>query len=204
MKPTDVPGALNMGEVIAHLSEVMPEEMILTNGAGNYTVWAHRFHKHRRYRTQLAPTSGSMGYGVPAAVAAKLTAPDVPVVSISGDGCFLMTAQEMATARRYGAGIIYLVVNNGMFGTIRMHQERHHPNRKIATDLFNPDFVGYAAAYGIGGERVTDTAEFPSTLERARIAKEGYLIELVVDEQAITPTQSLTDVTEQGRKERAN
>ena len=147
LKPTEVPGDVNMADVIAHLSDVMPKDMILTNGAGNYTVWGHRFHKHRAYRTQLAPTSGSMGYGVPAAVAAKIVSPDTPVVSLSGDGCFLMAAQEMATAHQYGADIIYLVVNNGMYGTIRMHQERHHPDRKIATDLINPDFVTYAKAF---------------------------------------------------------
>ena len=200
LKPTDVPGKLNMAEVIRHLTETMPKDTILTNGAGNYTVWAHRFHEHCGYRTQLAPTSGSMGYGVPAAVAAKITAPERPVVSYSGDGCFLMAAQEMATARQYSADVIYLVVNNGMLGTIRMHQERNHPDRTIGTDLFNPDFVAYAAAYGIGGEAVTDTEDFPAALERARAAKGGYLIELIVDQQALTPTQTLSQATEQGRK----
>lgn len=199
LKPTPVPGALNMSEVIGHLTEVMPKDTILTNGAGNYTVWAHRFHRHCSYRTQLAPTSGSMGYGVPAAVAAKITTPDRPVIAISGDGCFLMSAQEMATARQYGADVIYLVVNNGMYGTIRMHQERNHPDRKMATDLVNPDFVTYAAAFGIAGERVETTADFPAALERARKAAGGYLIELVVDQEALTPTQTLQQATEQGR-----
>lgn len=200
LQPTDVPGALNMSRVIRHVTDTMPADTIVTNGAGNYTVWIHRFHRHRRFRTQLAPTSGSMGYGVPAAVAAKLTAPETPVISIAGDGCFLMSAQEMATARQYGADVIYLVVNNGMLGTIRMHQERNHPDRKMATDLFNPDFVGYAASFGIGGERVDTTEDFPAALERARKAKGGYLIELVVDPQALTPTQTLAQAAEQGRK----
>jgi acetolactate synthase-1/2/3 large subunit len=178
----------------------MPKDTILTNGAGNYTVWAHRFYRHRAYRTQLAPTSGSMGYGVPAAVAAKLVAPDQPVISLSGDGCFLMTAQELATAQQYGADVIYMVVNNGMLGTIRMHQERNHPDRKFATDLHNPDFVAYAASFGIGGERVEATAQFPAALERARKAKGGYLIELLVDKEALTPVQTLSQATEQGRR----
>ncbi|WP_399202943.1 thiamine pyrophosphate-binding protein [Tateyamaria pelophila] len=197
--PTDVPGTLNMAKVIRHITDTMPKDTILTNGAGNYTVWPHRFHRHCRYRTQLAPTSGSMGYGVPAAVSAKITAPDRPVISISGDGCFLMAAQEMATARMYDADVIYLVVNNGMLGTIRMHQERNHPGRKMATDLFNPDFVAYAASFGVSGERVDTTEAFPAALERARTAQGGYLIELVVDPEALTPTQTLSQATEQGR-----
>ena len=199
IQPTSVPGDVNMGQVIAHITAEMPENTILTNGAGNYAVWPHRFHIHRAHRTQVAPTSGSMGYGVPAAIAAKLASPDAPVISISGDGCFMMSAQEMATARKYAAAIIYLVVNNGMFGTIRMHQEKHHPDRMIATDLFNPDFVAYAKAFGIGGERVTRTEDFAGALDRARAAKEGYLIELVVDPEAITPVQTLSEITEQGR-----
>lgn len=198
LQPTDVPGALNMGKVIAHITEVMPKDTVLTNGAGNYTVWAHRFHRHRAYRTQLAPTSGSMGYGVPAAVAAKLIAPERPVISISGDGCFLMAAQELATAKQYGADVIYLVVNNGMLGTIRMHQERNHPDRKIGTDLHNPDFVAYAQSFGISGEKVVATEDFPAALERARAAAGGYLIELVVDQDALTPSQTLSQATQQG------
>lgn len=200
LEPTEVPGDLNMSKVIKQITEVMPKDTVLTNGAGNYTVWGHRFYKHRAYRTQLAPTSGSMGYGVPAAVAAKIIAPEKPVISLSGDGCFLMAAQELATAQMYGADVIYLVVNNGMLGTIRMHQERNHPDRKMATDLFNPDFVAYAASFGISGERVDKTDDFPAALERARNASGGYLIELVVDQQALTPTQTLDGANAQGRK----
>ena len=199
LEPTNVPGDLNMGHVITHIDAEMPDDTILTNGAGNYAVWPHRFHKHVKHRTQVAPTSGSMGYGVPAAIAAKLAAPDSPVICFAGDGCFMMSAQELATARKYETAIIYLVVNNGMFGTIRMHQEKHHPDRMIATDLFNPDFVAYAKAFGIGGERVARTEDFPKALERARGAKEGYLIELVVDPEAITPVQTLSEIAEQGR-----
>ena len=198
LEPTEVPGDLNMGKVVAHITATMPKDTVITNGAGNYTVWPHRFHRHRAYRTQLAPTSGSMGYGVPAAIAAKVISPDQPVISFSGDGCFMMCAQEMATARLYDLDVIYLVVNNGMLGTIRMHQERHHPDRTIATDLFNPDFVAYAASFGISGERVTSTEEFPAALGRAQSAKGGYLIELVVDAQALTPTQTLAEANAQG------
>lgn len=199
LQPTEVPGDLNMSHVIRHITEVMPKDTVLTNGAGNYTVWAHRFHRHRAYRTQLAPTSGSMGYGVPAAIAAKLVAPEKPVIALAGDGCFLMAGQELATAVQYGLDVICLVVNNGMLGTIRMHQERHHPDRKFATDLRNPDFVAYAASFGIGGERVTATDDFPAALERARAASGGYLIELVVDKEALTPVQTLSQANEQGR-----
>ena len=198
LTPTQVPGDLNMGEVVAHISDVMPNDTVITNGAGNYTVWPHRFHRHRAYRTQLAPTSGSMGYGVPAAIASRIASPSQPVICFAGDGCFMMYAQELATARLYDLDVIYLVVNNGMLGTIRMHQERHHPDRKIATDLFNPDFVAYAGSFGIGGERVESTADFPAALERAHASKGGYLIELIVDTQALTPSQTLAEATAQG------
>lgn len=196
--PTNVPGDLNMAEVIKHITDTMPKNTILTNGAGNYTVWGHRFHKHHEYRTQLAPTSGSMGYGVPAAIAAKLVSPQSPVIALAGDGCFLMTGQELATAKQYNADVIYLVINNSMFGTIRMHQERHHPDRKIGTDLQNPDFVAYAASFGIAGERIEATGDFPAALERAKNARGGYLIELIVDREALTPTQTLAQATQQG------
>lgn len=200
LEPTQVPGAVNMGEVVRHISRTMPKETVITNGAGNYTVWVHRFHQHRDYRTQLAPTSGSMGYGVPAAIAAKLIQPHREVICVAGDGCFLMTAQELATAHQFGADVIYIVVNNGMYGTIRMHQERHHPSRVIATQLVNPDFVAYAASFGIAGERVETTEAFPEALERARKARGGYLIEIVVDPEALTPGQSLSAAREQGER----
>ena len=200
LQPTNVPGKLNMARVIRYITETMPKNTVLTNGAGNYTVWGHRFHRHCDYRTQLAPTSGSMGYSVPAAIAAKLVAPERPVIALAGDGCFLMTAQELATAKQYGTDIIYLVVNNSMLGTIRMHQERNHPDRKMSTDLHNPDFVIYAASFGIAGEKVEATEVFPAALERARNSHGGYLIELVVDQEALTPTQTLSEVNQQGHK----
>jgi len=198
LEPTPVPGALNMSHVIRHLDETMGEDTIFSNGAGNYAVWLHRFHQHRQFRTQLAPTSGSMGYGVPAAIAAKLQYPDREVVCVAGDGCFMMTAQELATARRYDAAITWLVVNNGMYGTIRMHQERHYPARTISTDLTNPDFVSYAAAFGIPGEAVHSTNAFPDALRRARESATGYMIELVVDPEALTPLQSLSAIRAEG------
>ncbi len=200
LEPTEVPGKVNMGDVVRHMTETMPEDTVITNGAGNYTVWVHRFHEHKAYRTQLAPTSGSMGYSVPAAIVAKLHHPDREVVCVAGDGCFMMTAQELATAYQYGADIIYIVVNNGMYGTIRMHQERNHPAHVIATDLVNPDFVAYAAAFGISGERVDTTEAFPDALDRARKAKGGYLIEIAVDPEALTPNQSLSGARAQGQK----
>jgi acetolactate synthase-1/2/3 large subunit len=181
-----------MGSVIAHLGEVLPEDAIITNGAGNYAVWVHRFHQYRRFRTQLAPTSGSMGYGTPAAIAGKLKHPDRDVICVAGDGCFLMTAQELATAAREELAIVWLVVNNGIYGTIRMHQERHHPGHVMATNLTNPDFVAYAAAFGIPGECVERTEDFPEALTRARGSDRGYLIELKTDPEAITPVTTLS------------
>ncbi|SFK75359.1 thiamine pyrophosphate-binding protein [Shimia haliotis] len=201
--PTEVPGDLNMGHVIRYVSDSLPADTVFTNGAGNYAVWLHRFHAHRAYRTQLAPTSGSMGYSVPAAVAAKIAHPDRTVVSVAGDGCFLMTAQEMATAKKYGAAVIYLVVNNGMYGTIRMHQERNHPGRVISTDLENPDFVTYAKSFGIAGEVVRRTEDFADALVRAQASDVGYLIELQVDPEALTPMASLSDIRAQGEAAQA-
>lgn len=193
-EPGPTPGPLHMAEVIRHLSDTMPEETIYCNGAGTYATWLHRFHRYRGWRTQLAPTSGSMGYGVPAAISAKLENPEAPVISLAGDGCFLMTAQELATAQHHSVGVIWLVVNNGMYGTIRMHQERAYPTREISTALTNPDFVAYAAAFGIPGECVRETADFAGALSRARQSEAGYLIELVIDPESLTPTQSLSDV----------
>lgn len=204
LEPTEVPGDVNMAEIIRHITAATPRDTVISNGAGNYTVWIHRFHKHTAYRTQLAPTSGSMGYSQPAAIAAKLIDPSREVISIAGDGCFMMAGQELATAKQYGADVIYIVVNNGMLGTIRMHQERNHPGHVIATELVNPDFVTYAKAFGINGERVTETAAFPDALKRARGAKGGYLIEVVVDPEALTPSQSLSVARQQGEAKPAH
>ncbi|MCI0431642.1 MAG: thiamine pyrophosphate-dependent enzyme, partial [Rhodospirillales bacterium] len=188
------PGPVDMVEIMRYLRERLPEDAIVTNGAGNYTTWVHRFHQYRRYRTQLAPTSGAMGYGAPAGVAAKLVHPERIVVSFSGDGCFLMNGQELATALQYGAATIFIVVNNGMYGTIRMHQERDYPGRVIATDLANPDFASLARAYGAHGERVERTQEFAPAFERALAAGTAALIEVRLDPEAITPRQSLSEI----------
>jgi len=191
------PGDLDMGEVMAHLRKRLPADAILTNGAGNFSVWEHRFYEFHSFRSQLAPTSGSMGYGVPAAVAAKLVAPERTVVAFAGDGDFLMTGQELATAVQEEAAVLVLVVDNGMLGTIRMHQERHYPGRVSGTDLVNPDFARLAEAYGAYGERVERTADFPAAFERAASAGRPALLHLVIDPEAITPRQTLTEIREQ-------
>ena len=157
IKPGPLPGAVNMGEVIAWLNKRLPDDAIVTNGAGNYAAFLHRFFQYRGFKTQLAPTSGAMGYGVPAAVAAKIAEPNRMVVSLAGDGCFLMNGQEFATAVQHGANIVIVVVDNGMYGTIRMHQEREYPTRVYGTELKNPDFAAYARAFGGHGETVEKT-----------------------------------------------
>jgi acetolactate synthase I/II/III large subunit len=192
--PTQVPGDVNVGEVVAWLNENTPEDTILTAGAGNYTVWTHRFFQHKVFRSQLAPTSGAMGYGFPAAIAAKLAAPNRTVINFSGDGCFLMHGQEMATAVQYGANFVTVVVNNGMLATIRMHQERRYPGRTIATDLRNPDFAAFARSFGAHGETVTKTEDFPAAYERAVKSGKPSLIELVVDADALTPGATLSSL----------
>ena len=194
------PGDVQMAEIIEWLNRRLPDDAILTNGAGNYAVWLQRFYQFRQYRTQLGPTNGSMGYGVPAAVAAKLTCPDRVVVSFSGDGCFLMNGQEIATAAQYGAHVIFVVINNGMYGTIRMHQERNYPGRVSGTELHNPDFAALAQAYGLHGEVVTATAEFAPAFERCLGMSRPSLIEVRVDPEALTPRLSLTQIREQSNK----
>ncbi|CAN7577682.1 thiamine pyrophosphate-binding protein [Pseudomonas sp. LjRoot277] len=191
------PGDVQMAEIIEWLNRSLPDDAILTNGAGNYAVWLQRFYQFRQYRTQLGPTNGSMGYGVPAAVAAKLTCPDRVVVSFSGDGCFLMNGQEIATAAQYGANVIFVVINNGMYGTIRMHQERNYPGRVSGTELRNPDFAALAIAYGLHGEVVTATSDFAPAFERCLEMSRPSLIEVRVDPEALTPRLSLTQIREQ-------
>ena len=192
-----MPGELDMGEVMAIVRARLPADAIFTNGAGNFSVWAHRFYEFRDYPTQLAPTSGAMGYGVPAAVAAKLLHPDRDVVAMAGDGDFLMTGQELATAVQYDAPIVVLIVNNGMLGTIRMHQERHYPGRVSGTDLVNPDFAELAQAFGAHGAVVERTEDFAAAFDEAVAAGRPAVIELRVDPEALTPRQSLTEIREQ-------
>jgi acetolactate synthase-1/2/3 large subunit len=188
---TELPGALQMTAVMAALRERLGADAILTNGAGNFTIWAHRYYAFRRHGTQLAPRSGSMGYGVPAAVAAKALHPDRDVVCIAGDGDFLMTGQELATAVQEELPIVVLVVNNGMYGTIRMHQERRYPGRVVGTDLRNPDFVAYAHAFGAHGALVERSEDVGAALDEALACGRPALVELRVDPQAITPRGTL-------------
>ena len=199
-----MPGKVQLWDIVDFLKRRLPADAILTNGAGNYASWLHRFYPHRMFRTQLAPTSGAMGYGVPAAIAAKIVHPGRMVVSWNGDGCFLMCGQELATAMQYGAKVIFVVVNNGMYGTIRMHQEREYPARVHGTALTNPDFVMLARAYGLYGELVEDSSEFAAAFERAIDATEAAgkpaLIELRIDPQAITPNTTLDALREQALK----
>jgi acetolactate synthase I/II/III large subunit len=193
-----MPGELDLGDCIAHLRERVPDA-IVTNGAGNHTVWIHRFWRFHSYPSQLAPTSGAMGYGLPAAVAAKAVAPDRTVVCWSGDGDFLMLGQELATAVQYGLPVVVLVVDNGMYGTIRMHQERTFPGRVVGTDLVNPDFAAYAHAFGAYGENVTRTADFPAAFERALGSGRPAVLALRIDPEAISPRTTLTALREGAR-----
>ncbi|CDX59583.1 Acetolactate synthase large subunit [Mesorhizobium plurifarium] len=192
--PQTGPGPVQMGPIIEHLGRILPEDAILTNGAGNYATWVHRFYRNRRFGTQAAPTSGSMGYGTPAAVAAKSLFPDRTVVAFAGDGCFLMNGQEFATAVQYDLPIIVIVVNNGIYGTIRMHQEREYPSRVVATELRNPDFAALARAYGGHGETVEKTADFAPAFERACASGKPAIVEIKLDPEAITPTRTLTQI----------
>lgn len=183
---------LELSAVVNYLSRQLPDDAVIANGAGNYTVWVHRFFQYKRLATELAPTNGAMGYGLPAAIAAKLAAPDREVVCFAGDGCFMMYPQELMTAVQFGANVIVLVVNNGMLGTIRMHQEREYPGRISSTRLQNPDFVAFAQSFGAYAERVEHESDFPAAFERARSAGRPALIELLTDPAQITPQARLS------------
>lgn len=180
-----------MRGVMEHLKGALPVDTILCNGAGNYTGWIQRFWRFRQFGTQIAPTSGSMGYGLPAAIAAKLARPNQTVLAIAGDGCIQMSSQELGTAVQAGAAIIVLVIDNGMYGTIRMHQENHFPGRVSATDLVNPDFAALARACGLLASTVNNLDEFPPALAEAMAAQGPALIHIRVDADALTPTLSL-------------
>jgi len=198
--PETGPGDVQMGPIINWLRDELPDDAILTNGAGNYATWVHRYIRFSKFATQAAPVCGSMGYGVPAAVAAKQAFPDRLVVAFAGDGCFMMHGQEFATAVQHKLPIIVIVVNNSMYGTIRMHQERDYPGRVSATDLTNPDFAALARAYGGHGETVVTTAEFAPAFERARASGIPAIIEIKLDPQAITPTRTLDQISGTGVK----
>jgi len=193
-QPQATPGAVRMEDSVRWLSDHLDGRGILTNGAGNYAAFVHRYTQFRGYRGQVAPTSGSMGYGLPAAIAAKLEHPDRPVVCWAGDGCLQMTINELSTARQYGADIIVIVCNNGRYGTIRMHQEKTYPGRVSGTDLFNPDYPALAAAYGGTGHLVTEQSQFPEAFKQAE--KGGlHIIELRLDPDMLATTASLSDLT---------
>jgi acetolactate synthase I/II/III large subunit len=200
LEPVSPPGALNLSAAMRTLRERLPDDAILTNGAGNFAVWAHRFFPFHGYRSQLAPTSGAMGYGLPAAIAAKIAEPRRVVVCIAGDGDFLMSGQELATAVHEEAAVVVLVVDNGMYGTIRMHQERDYPGRVVGTALTNPDFAAFARSFGAHGETVERTEHFAPALERALAAGCPALLHLRVDPEGITPNATLTELR-QGRAE---
>ena len=186
-----IPGPVQTGAVIAHLRAVLPDDAIFCNGAGNFATWVHRFWRFRRYATQAAPTSGSMGYGLPAAVGAKLQFPDRPVICFAGDGDFQMSMQEFGTAVHYGANIVVVLVDNGIYGTIRMHQEREYPRRVHGTDLVNPDFAALARSYGALGFTIETTDQIAPALDTALAADRPALLHLKVDPEGITPTTTI-------------
>ncbi len=197
-KPLASPGAVQMSEIVAWLRKRLPADAIVTNGAGNYATWVHRFWAYGKFRTQLAPTSGSMGYGVPAAVAAKAVHPKRTVVAFAGDGCFMMTGQEFMTAVQHDLPIIVIISNNGMYGTIRMHQEREHPGRISGTELKNPDFAALARACGGYGAKVARTEDFAKAFEEALASGKPSIIELTIDPEALSPSMTLSAFRAQG------
>jgi acetolactate synthase-1/2/3 large subunit len=188
------PSPVDMVAVTAHLRDVLPEDAILTNGAGNFTVWPNKFYRYGPNARLLAPQSGAMGYGLPAAIAAKVAYPDRTVVCFAGDGDFQMNCPELGTAMQAGAQPIVLILNNGTYGTIRAHQERTYPARVSGTDLENPDFAALARAYGFHAERVETTADFPAAFARARASKTGAVLDLNISPEALTPRQTLSQM----------
>jgi len=195
-KATPQPGGVNLGEILVWLRENLPIDSFITNGAGNFAGWIHRFYRFRKYGTHVGPTSGSMGYGFPAALAMKILHPKRAAVCIAGDGDFLMTGQDFATAVQYDLPVIVVLADNGLYGTIRMHQERDYPGRVVATALRNPDFVAYAKAFGGFGVLVENTAEFPAAFTAAQKSGLPSIIHLKIDPEAITPGASLSGIRE--------
>ncbi len=193
-KAPAMPGKMQLGEAMLWLRSRLDENAIVCNGAGNYAAWPGRFLRYRKIGAQIGPTSGSMGYGVPAAVGAKRVCPDRMVVSFNGDGCFLMNGQEFATAVQYDLAIVFIVVDNGMYGTIRMHQEREYPGRISATTLRNPDFAAYARAFGGHGETVEETSQFAPAFERAVASGKPAILHVKIDPDAISPSATLSAI----------
>ncbi len=200
LTPRVTPGTLKLEDVVTTVSAVLPENGIVTNGAGNYAQWVHRYFQFKGYHTGLAPTSGSMGYGLPAAIAAKLEHPDTPVVCFAGDGCFAMTGTELGTAVQQGLAIVILIANNGMFGTIRMHQERNYPGRPSGTRLVNPDFAAFARAHGAYGATVEKSEDFEAVFRDALEADGPFVIDLRQDPEAISPMETLSGVKNKAAK----
>ena len=201
---TEQPGGVNLGAIMVWLRETLPADAILCNGAGNFAAWIQRFYRVRRLASHIAPTSGSMGYGVPAAVAMQRLHPQATVVCVSGDGDFLMNGQEFATAVQYGLPIVVIVCDNGLYGTIRMHQEREYPGRQSATTLRNPDFAAYARAFGGFGATVERTADFAAAFTEARASGLPSILHLKIDPEAILPGTTLTKIREAALKARAS
>ena len=197
-----MPGKVELREIIRVMEQQLPEDTIYTNGAGNFSGWLHRFHRYTGFRTGLAPTAGSMGYGVPAAVAAKTADRKRTVVSFNGDGCYMMNGQELATAVHHKLNVIFIIVNNGIYGTIRMHQERDYPERVYGTSFTNPDFAALAKAYGAHGETVTETAQFADALKRSVASGKPAVIEVVIDSNAITTQTTLDSLRAKALKQR--
>ena len=197
MQPQALPGDIDMPAIVGVISKLLPEDAVLTNGAGNFASWVHRFYKHRGlahgHKVQLAPTVGSMGYGVPAGIAANILTGRT-VFTIAGDGDFLMNGQELATAVQHGAKTIIVLLNNGVYGTIRMHQEREYPQHQSGSKLKNPDFAALARAYGYAGVRITRTDEFEAAFQAALARSEGTLIEVMIDEEVITTRGTLSAI----------
>ncbi|MCY3982577.1 MAG: thiamine pyrophosphate-binding protein [Roseovarius sp.] len=196
----DLPSPVDMGKVSAHLRKTLPDDVILTNGAGNFTVWPNRHFIFGPKARLLAPQSGAMGYGVPAAIAAKVAKPESTVVCFSGDGDFQMTCQELATAQQASAQPIILILNNGTYGTIRAHQERNYPARVFGTSMVNPDFVSLARAYGFHAERVENTEQFEEAFKNARGSKTGSVLDLNIAAEAITPRATISQLREAALK----
>lgn len=200
-KATPQPGAVNLGEIMVFLRETLPPEAVVTIGAGNFSTWVHRFYRVRKFGGLIGPTSGSMGYGFPAALAMQTLNRDRTVVCVAGDGDFLMTGQDFATAVQYKLPVIVIVADNGIYGTIRMHQEREYPGRVIATQLHNPDFAAYALAFGGYGALVEKTADFPAAFAQARATGKPSIIHLKIDPEAITPAMTLTGIRDKALAE---
>jgi acetolactate synthase-1/2/3 large subunit len=198
-RPSQRDVTLDLGQVVAEMRSALPSDSIICNGAGNFSGWWHRYWRYERLPSQLAPTNGSMGYGMPAAVAAALRFPERQVVCIAGDGDFLMNGQELATAKRYGANLLVLVIDNQSYGTIRMHQEREYPERLSGTDLVNPDFAALARAYGAWAETVERTDQFAPALARAQAEKGVRLLHLKTDVEVISNSTTIAALREKAK-----